>query len=171
MSGSDQILINDACILFDLVDLNLIDNFFRLEYSFLTTGLVIKEIKQDEQISSVNKFISNGVLKIDNSGSMESIEFLFDNYPGLSYTDSSVLELATRSKGILLSSDKKLRNISKSKNIEVKGFLWIVYRLVETRIITVKQAKEKLKKYPEVNERAPIKEIKKLYERLDGIKR
>jgi len=168
--SSNKILINDSCVLFDLVDLNLIDDFFLMEYSFYTTGHVIEEIKDDAQISSIEKYISNGVLKIDNSGSFESIELLFDKHPSLSYTDSSVLELALRMKGILISSDKSLRNISKSKNIEVKGFLWIVYKLVEDKILKKNKAIEILTEYPQINVRAPINEIKRLIEILENKK-
>ena len=170
MLSSNKILINDSCVLFDLVDLNLIDDFFLMEYSFYTTGHVIEEIKDDAQISSIEKYISNGVLKIDNSGSFESIELLFDKHPSLSYTDSSVLELALRMKGILISSDKSLRNISKSKNIEVKGFLWIVYKLVEDKILKKNKAIEILTEYPQINVRAPINEIKRLIEILENKK-
>ena len=171
MPDSNNILINDSCILFDLIDLNLIDDFFCLEYSFFTTGHVIAEIKDETQISTIEKYLSIGLLKVDNSGSLDSIELLYDLYNGLSYTDSSVLELAIKNeKGVLLSSDKKLRNISKSKNLEVRGFLWIIYKLAEDRIISVHKAMEVLNKYPKVNEEAPIKEIKKLEQILNNLK-
>ena len=169
-NSSNRILINDSCVLFDLVDLNLLDEFFLMEYSFYTTAHVIEEIKDDTQISSIEKYITNGVLNIDNLGSLESIEPIFDEYPSLSYTDSSVLELALRIDGILISSDKSLRNISKRNNIEVKGFLWIVFKLVEDEIITDHRALEVLDEYPKQNVRAPILEINKLKHIIKNLK-
>lgn len=170
MPDNYKILINDSCILFDLIDLNLINDFFCLEYSFFTTDFVIQEIKYENQLATIERYISKEILKIDNSATFESVELLYYHYNGLSYTDSSVLELALRMKGVLLSSDKKLRNISKSKNIEVRGLLWIIYKLAENKIISGQRAKEALTEYPKVNVRAPIKEIKKLEQILNNLK-
>jgi predicted nucleic acid-binding protein len=167
VSNRDKILINDSCVLFDLVDLNLIDLFFQLNFTFFTTTQVIEEIKDETQIESINRFISNGTLNVDNSGSFESIVQLFDKYPSLSYTDSSVLELAMRLEGILISSDKRLRNVSKSNNLDVKGFLWIIYILVEEKMLEKNKAIDILTEYPKINVRAPIKDIKKLIEMIN----
>lgn len=162
-----KILINDSCVLFDLVDLNLLEEFFHLEYIFYTTLQVIREITDDIQMLKIEKHISNSTLKIDISGSLESIESLFDQYPSLSYTDCSVLELATRVKGILISSDKSLRNISKRNNLDVKGVLWVINELLVKSIISKGNAINRLKEYSQVNVRAPIKEIKKMIEILE----
>jgi len=162
-----KILINDSCILFDLVDLNLIQDFFQLEYSFYTTPQVIGEITDETQFSKIEKYISNEILIIDSLGSLESIQILFDEYPGLSFTDSSVLELATRINGMVLSSDKSLRNISKRRNLTVKGFLWIIEELLDKKIISRNTAVRKLRIYPDVNIRAPIKEINNLMDILE----
>lgn len=129
-SDSNNILINDSCILFDLVDLNLLDDFFQLEFSYYTTSSVIEEVVDDSQMSLIKAYISKKKLIVDNQGLLESIESIYDLYPSLSFTDSSVLELTERKKGILLSSDKSLRKISKQNGINVKGLLWIIRTLV-----------------------------------------
>lgn len=170
MSDSNNILINDSCILFDLVDLNLLDDFFQLEYSYYTTISVIEEIIDDSQMAIVKNYVSNNKLIVDNHGLLDSIESIYDMYPSLSFTDSSVLELAARKKGILLSSDKSLRNISKQNDINVKGLLWIIITLVEKNIISNEKAMEKLNLYPHINVRAPIKEINKCKQELMNLK-
>ena len=162
MLTKHKILINDSCILFDLVDLYLIQDFFQLDYKFYTTLEVIGEITDNNQLSEVKKYISNETLIVDSMGSFESIQSLFDEYPGLSFADSSVLELATRINGIVLSSDKSLRNISKRRNLNVKGFLWIIEELLDKKIISRNTAVRKLRIYPDVNIRVPIKEINNL---------
>jgi len=170
VSDKNNILINDSCVLFDLVDLNLLDEFFQLEYCFYTTHSVIEEVIDDSQMLVIEGYISNKKLIVDNKGLLESIELIYDLYPSLSFTDSSVLELATRTKGILLSSDKSLRNISKQNEIDVKGILWIINTLVEKGLISVRKAIEKLDLYPMINDRAPIKEIKEFKQNLDKLK-
>lgn len=170
MLDDNNILINDSCVLFDLFDLELLEDFFQLGYKFYTTPQVIMEITDDDQFTEIRQYVDRGVLKIDSTGSLDSIQSLFDHYPGLSFTDSSVLELALRIKGILLSSDKGLRNITKRQNLQVRGVLWIIHEMVGSKILSVDLAIEKLQAYPKINMRAPQNEIKKLIEILQARK-
>jgi len=166
VSDKSQILINDSCVLFDLVDLKLLKEFFHLEYCFQTTSQVISEIRDDYQMAEIEQYILNQTLVIDSNGLLEPIQLIYDKYPGLSFADSSVLELSVRIDGILLSSDKSLRNISKRNNIEVRGVLWIIKELVSKRLIEKEVAIQKLKDYPNLNIRVPIKEINNLINEL-----
>lgn len=166
MSDEKKILINDSCVLFDLVDLNLLKDFFQLQFNFYTTLQVIGEITEDYQIFEIEQYIKNHTLIIDSKGLLESIQIIYNQYPGLSFADSSVLELASRIDGILVSSDKSLRNISKRNNLEVRGVLWIIRELVDKKIIVKEVALQKLKEYPEINIRVPIKEIKTIINEL-----
>jgi predicted nucleic acid-binding protein len=73
-----------------------------------------------------------------------------------------------RTKGILLSSDKGLRNITKRNNLDVRGVLWIIEALVDHTLISKENAVQKLREYPSINVRAPRKEINKLIEDLNS---
>ena len=75
MSDKEEIVIKDACILFDLVDLNLLEDFFQLEVSAFTTPQVIGEITNETQWGEVSKFINSGRLRIDAGGTPLIIEF------------------------------------------------------------------------------------------------
>ena len=162
MLSNNKILINDSCVLFDLIDLNLLNDFFRLKYIFYTTPLVISEIVSEYQLIEIEKYIEGHLLIIDSYGDFQSVQAIYDKYPGLSFADSSVLELAIRLEGILLSSDKALRNISKTNNLDVRGVLWVIKELVINQMISNETAVMKLKEYPEINIRVPLNEIKKL---------
>ena len=166
MLSEKNILINDTCVIFDLIDLNLIHEFFKLKYSFFSTPQVLGEIKDDNQYLTINRYVENKILSIDNNGTFESISDLFDKYPGLSFADCSVLELTSRIDGVLLSSDKSLRKISKNSNLEVRGVLWIIDKLVTMKIIPPEMAITKLEEYHKFNVRIPIKEINLLINRL-----
>ena len=161
-----NILINDSCVLFDLYDLGLLQDFFRLGYKFYTTPQVIMEITDDDQLTEIQQYIDSGELNIDSKGTLDSIQSLYNHYPGLSYTDSSVLELTIRINGILLSSDKGLRNITKRQNIQVRGVLWIIEKMVDVEVLSVHLAIDKLQAYPKINLRAPQNEINKFIEFL-----
>jgi len=166
VSDKKEIVIKDACILFDLVDLNLLEDFFQLDVSAFTTPQVIGEITNETQWEEVSKFINNGKLQIDADGEFEVIAGIFDEYAGLSIPDSSVLELALRKDAIIFSSDGSLRKISVKKNLIVRGILWIVEELHKKEIISQDMALHKLNRYLEINQRAPIKEVKNLIKNI-----
>lgn len=166
MSDKKEIVIKDACILFDLVDLNLLEDFFQLELAAFTTPQVIGEITNEMQWEEISKFVNNGNLQIDGDGEFEVIAGIFDEFAGLSIPDSSVLELAIRKDAIIFSSDGGLRKISVKKNLTVRGILWIVEELYLKEIISQDMALHKLNKYLEINERAPIKEVRNLIKNI-----
>jgi len=161
-SDKKEIVIKDACILFDLVDLNLLEDFFRLGLSAFTTPQVIAEITNETQWGEVSKFIKNGKLQIDAEGEFELIAGIFDEHPGLSIPDSSVLELAIRKDAIIFSSDGSLRKISLRKNLKVRGVLWIIEELHSSNFLSKETTIQKLSNYQTINQRAPLKEIKQL---------
>jgi hypothetical protein len=166
MSIENKILIKDSCILFDMLDLGLLDQFFLLEFKVFTTSLVISEINNEKQLSCVNPYILNKKLEIDSHGTFESMQELYVGNPGLSYADCSVLELAKRKDGVILSADKSLRKIAIKSELKVKGMLWIIRQLVENEQISIEVAIEKLKLYPQINSRVPHKEISELINHL-----
>lgn len=167
MSDKKEIVIKDACILFDLVDLNLLEDFFQLDISAFTTPQVIGEITDEIQWEEVSKFINNGKLQIDADGEFEVIAGIFDEHPGLSIPDSSVLELAIRKDAIIFSSDGSLRKISVKKSLTVRGVLWIVEELHSKTLLSKEVAIEKLNLYEKINQRAPVKEIKMLLNKFE----
>lgn len=168
MSDKKEIVIKDACILFDLVDLNLLEDFFQLDVSAFTTPQVIGEITDEIQWAEVSKFIYNGKLQIDKDGEFEVVAAIFNEHAGLSIPDSSVLELAIRRDAIIYSSDGSLRKITVKKNLIVRGILWIVEELYNRDFLSKELAIEKLNLYEKINQRAPLKEIKNLITKISN---
>ena len=166
MSDKKEIVIKDACILFDLVDLNLLEDFFQLEVSAFTTPQVIGEITNETQWGEISKFVNNWKLQIDADGEFEAIAGIFDEHAGLSIPDSSVLELAIRKDAIIFSSDGSLRKISVTRNLTVRGILWIVEKLHNKGFLSKETAIEKLNLYEKINQRAPVNEIKNLITKI-----
>lgn len=169
MSDKKQIVVKDACILFDLVDLNLLGDFFQLEFIALTTPQVIGEITNEVQWNEISKFIEGGQLQIDADGEFGAIQELFDEHSGLSLPDCSVLELAIRKNAIIYSSDGGLRKISAQRKITVRGILWIVEELHSKGILGKEISLEKLALYQTINQRAPLKEIQNLILKISKI--
>ncbi len=152
VSSKKEIVIKDACILFDLVDLNLLRDFFQLELFAITTPEVIAEITNEMQWTEISKYVDNEKLVVDGSGEFQSIADLFDEHRGLSIADSSVLELAIRKDAIIFSSDGSLKKISINKNLTVRGILWIIEELYNKNIMDINTASKKLKQYAVINQ-------------------
>jgi len=159
---NQQVVIKDACIFFDLMDLGLLQHFYRLQLVVITTPQVLDEIVDEGQLAEVNSYIQTGYLQVDPFGQLEAMLSIRDANPGLSFTDASVLEVASRRNATVLSSDKSLRNESARQGITVRGFLWIMEELFLQRVIEQTVLLEKLALYPKVNNRAPKVELDNL---------
>lgn len=92
MQSSRKILIVDSCILFDLVDLDIINEYFSLNYIYYTTRYVLDEIIAEKQVNNIQYFINSKQLIIDNLSSFDLVMLLFDEHRSLSLTDCSLLE-------------------------------------------------------------------------------
>ncbi len=161
-----EIVIQDTCILFDLVDLTLLKYFFQLELMVHTTPQVISEIQTENYKKEIEEHINNGSLNVEKKGTLDAILKIYQEFAALSLADSSVLECAIRKNAVIFSSDGSLRKISKRKEVVVRGTLWIIEELHSKKMITKEIAIEKLKLYSVVNGRAPIKDINNLISKL-----
>jgi hypothetical protein len=167
MSNKQLILVNDVSILFDLLDLDLVDRYIQLGHELIITPHILSEIKNESQKLKINHYIKEAKISIDRFGTFESINQLYEKYSGLSFADCSVLESAIRNRGTIISSDKALRRISQISAVEVKGLIWIIEELYSIRIISSDDVHFLLSKYSELNIRAPLKEISLLLKKLN----
>lgn len=165
-STNEDIIIKDSCILFDLLDLGLLDDFFKLPFQAYTTLLVIGEVEDEEQKWAVNRHVTEGRIKVDGAGAYEAIAAIMAISPGLSFTDGSVLELADRMQAVILSADGILRKIGRQQNFTVRGTLWVIEEMCNKQILSVEVAIAKLELYPKINERVPKLEITALIAKL-----
>ncbi|WP_416865114.1 MAG: hypothetical protein ACMVP2_21910 [Imperialibacter sp.] len=166
VSNETNILVKDACMLFDMIRLDLMEHFFELGYEVFTTQAVVDEITDQRQYSIVGKYVYEGRMVVDSTPDNDQIfELAFENR-GLSLVDCSVLDLARRKNGVILSSDSSLRRASERMKIEVHGILWIIDMLISGEIISGSIGIFKLQEYRKINPRAPIKEIDDRIEQL-----
>lgn len=139
------IVVNDANVLIDLVNLHLLGEFFSLELIFHTTDLVLGELN-DDQLEQLQEYINGGILNITTFSSEELIHIgqLQVEKPQLSEQDCSAILCAQMVEGSLITSDNTLRKFATTKNITVRGHLWIFDQLVAHGIISPQEAIEKL---------------------------
>ena len=130
--------VNDATLLMDLFELDLIEQFFELPVKFHVTQLVIQQL-EEHQILGLKKFVEIKRLMVRHL-TLTEIGSLNANQPdtmGLTQEDLSIYfhakELPTC---MILTADNRLKKEAKRQGFEVQGILWVFEKLVETKILS-----------------------------------
>lgn len=153
-----RIIINDANILIDLVQVNLMSEFIQLDLELKTTDFVFEELNEDQKIV-IEEYINSGEIELiitEEEEDFQSISAILENSSGLSFEDCSVWHYADKLNGILLSGDAKLRRQATANGISVKGILYVFDQLLLKGLITFDYAIEKIEQLYEINPRLPI---------------
>lgn len=140
-----KIIVNDANILIDLVDLKILPYFFQLEFEFHTTTVILDELFE-EQREALFPYIETGSLIVDDISNQDLIEILMirATKPNLSEQDCSAFYQAQKENAALITSDNTLRKFAQANNLEVHGHLWVFDNLVSNEILTGITAIKKL---------------------------
>ncbi|MBM9536751.1 hypothetical protein [Desulfobulbus alkaliphilus] len=156
-------LVNDANILIDLLKLDLLDAFFRMEYDFQISDLVLNEV-QEENVDDLDSYLETNVLtrQTFTFAELGDIGDLYDQYPALSIADCSCLYLIERLGARLLTGDGALRRTAELRGATVHGVLWVLQELVLRGHLTSREAHGKLSRLMELNQRLPMKECQRL---------
>ncbi|MDP4227920.1 MAG: hypothetical protein Q8910_16290 [Bacteroidota bacterium] len=140
-----RIIVNDANILIDLVELKILPHFFQLNYDFHTTEMIINELFT-EQKEALVPYIETGRLIIDKISVDDLIAIINIRLskPNLSEQDCSAFYQAQKGSAALITSDNTLRKFAQANNVEVYGHFWVFDNLVDNGLLTGKRAIEKL---------------------------
>lgn len=162
-----RIIVNDANILIDLVELGLLQQFFSLQFEFHTTAPIIDELYDYQQADLHPYIISSKLMVIDFSDDeLSEINNINLQKPALSTQDCSAFFHARKVTGILVSGDNTLKKYARNNHIEAYGHLWVFDRLVESGILSGQEATALLRMLTEIiNPRLglPISECQKRY--------
>jgi predicted nucleic acid-binding protein len=162
------IVVNDACFLIDLIDVDLLNEFFQLGFQPHMTPSVLAELEGDVYEKPVRKSIKQKKLFLHNLSEYDQSEILSlmqDHSSLLSEPDCSCLYLARKIQATILTCEKLLTKTAKSLDIEVHGSLWVMDQLIASSIITRKTAHHKLARLMSVNDRMPKAECQKRLKR------
>ena len=140
-----KIIVNDANILIDLVDLKILSYFFQLGFEFHTTDIILDELFE-QQKEELIPYIQTGKLIVDDITDEDFVEIslIRATKPALSEQDCSAFYQARKENALLLTSDNTLRKYAKANQLEVHGHLWVFDNLINKSIFTGKIAMEKL---------------------------
>lgn len=161
-----RLLIHDANILIDLLDLGLLDRALDLPFAMETTDLVRLEVREPDQERVLSACISDGKLSVIASTAQQvlAIQSYRLESPRLSLADCSVVFHAIDRNGIVLSGDGRLRGEAEAMRLEVHGTPWVLDQMVEHRMLDPHDAIDKLKLFMDINKRLPYKECVRLME-------
>jgi len=161
-----KIVINDANILIDLVKLDLLEVFSKLDYDLHTTDFVIDELNTEQKtpVSKLNSSNKLKVIKTESTEDFKGINGLLQNSNGLSFEDCSVWYYSKKLSGILLTGDGKLRKQATKDDVEVRGIIYLFDELLRKNLIDFLEALEKIQQLTQLNNRLPQKEIDKRIE-------
>lgn len=141
-----RIVVTDACIFIDLMELQLAAEFFGLTLEIHTTVDVINELYSQQQ-DILRAYEQSGKLVIHILSPSENIALAAEDFPkALSAADRSVIYVARKLNATVLSSDKPVRNHAKRLAIEYHGMIWIFDQLVEQGLLPKMVAVDKMKK-------------------------
>lgn len=140
-----RVVVNDANVSIDLVELRLLPHFFALQMEFHTTSIILDELFE-VQAEALTPYIEDGSLQLHevSEKELEEIIAIRIQKPSLSEQDCSALYKAQSISATLLTSDNALRKFAKSKDVDVHGHFWILDQMVAAQTISPITASEKL---------------------------
>jgi len=150
--------INDANILIDIVQLNLVEAFLALDNEMYTTDFVFEELEYFQKKVLISEKLI--ILKTNENELLHILE-LTSQHNGLSFEDCSVWYYAQKMDGILITGDGGLRTKAKASGIEVRGIIYIIEEIKNQNILEKLICVEKLEALKTLNNRLPVAEINK----------
>jgi len=135
-----KIVVTDACIFIDVINLQLTSKFFGLDLDIHTTLDVINELYISQQ-QILEGYNASNRLTVHVLTGEEQISLMSESYPkALTPEDRSVVFIAQKLEAIILSSDKPVRTYAKRLSIEYHGMLWMFDQLMTQNLITKVEA-------------------------------
>lgn len=143
-----KIAVKDANIFIDLESMGLLDLWFQLGITTLTSSFVVMELEDGGHENALACIRAKQAVEAEISG--EEMAGAFADFQdthggsGLSETDLSVIYLAIREEAMVLSGDRLLRMTAVAQHLEVHGTLWIMDRLVAEGVLQPALAADRL---------------------------
>ncbi len=162
-----NIVVCDANILIDLLQVDLFNAFLRLRWEMHVPPDVVDEVQEENSDQLARAIQSSDIqLPVFTPEELFHIQDYKARYQPLSIQDCSCLLLAEIFSAILLTGERKLKTIATSSHgIQVHGVLWIFEQLVAKKVITPSMAHAGLSKLLTLNNRLPKVECKRFLKR------
>jgi predicted nucleic acid-binding protein len=147
-----KVVIQDASVLIDMADCDLLDAWFGLGFDLRTTSLIMREVSRNNQKIQLQRYKDNGQLGIESASGeiLVQIALLKATLSSrLTIEDVSALFFANRLGSILLTGDRRLREHAEAQGVETHGLLWVFDTLVSRGALLPGVAADRLEKLVE----------------------
>jgi hypothetical protein len=164
-----MLLISDANILIDMSVAGLLEAMFSLPESFAVPDVLFAEELSERH----PELLSFGLktLVLDGAGVREAymVKTSCTGRTAPSLNDVFALMLAKQVGGVLLTGDRRLRELAETRysDIEVRGTLWIMQRLQEQGLLEAAAAREAYWRMRQSGSRLPWGEVNRQLEEWD----
>jgi predicted nucleic acid-binding protein len=161
-----KLVVTDTNVFIDLMNVDALAAFFALGFEVHTTDFVINELDGDQQ-AQLLPFRGNGQLGVARFTDAEVKVFeVMATSVTIQFTDRSVIFLATRLNGMILSGDGNLWKECKARKLDVHGSIWVIEQIWSKRLIPPVSCIERLEHLKKTNSRLPKDKIDALIERI-----
>lgn len=144
-----KIVIQDASVLIDMADCDLLNTWFGLGFDLRTTSLVWREVSRKNQKIKLKRHVDEGRLTIESVSAQaltEIVQLQVILSSRVTIEDVSALFFAGKLESILLTGDKRLRQHAEERGIETHGLLWVFDTLVARGALLPGVAADRLEK-------------------------
>ena len=158
-----KLIITDTNVLFDVIKIGALAEFFSIDYEICTTVFVIEEIIPTPQRELVDTFIRTKHLTVFafSSEEIEAVENFDTERSFKRFTDKSVIWKSLQMKCPMLTGDRKMREVAEKMGIEVHGSIWIIDVLISKNLISATRAITLFEQLLLTNSRLPRDEIER----------
>jgi len=146
-----------------LIDLHrgdIVKEFFSLPYDFIAPDVLIAD---ELQIPAGDYLLSLGLISNEMSGDQVSVVHkILEHNQAIGYKDIFALVLASDLGLILLTGDRRLRQLSDKHRVVVHGTLWVLNEMVKLCVVTNNQACDALRLMLTKGSRLPNSDCERL---------
>jgi|SRR5882724_1448914 len=153
-----KLAVTDANIFIDLIKLQMLALLFSIDMEIHTTKEIVDQLN-DNQLGNLTEFIVSHHLHVHYLSEVQLQEVIELAAPrALELADKSVAWLSMQLTATILTGDGPLRRFCQTKNLEVRGIIWLFDVIVERGLVSPATAAEKMDYLLRFNNRLPKEE-------------
>lgn len=162
---NQKLLISDANILIDVIDGEIVDEMFGLEYEFGVPDVLFHDELKDHYPWLPGKGLK--VMELAAAGILDTVQLSAKHAKvGVSNNDYMALALARQEGCLLLTGDRALVQIALNEGSNVRGTLWLVEEMFNAGLVGLNKVKRAYAAMKAAGSRLPWDEIEKQIKRL-----
>ena len=158
MMDSPSLCVVDANILIDLHIGGLLREFFRLPFRLVAPDVIIAELHDPDGEMLTEHGLQSETLS---GAQVQKVASLVARHRQVSANDLFALVLARTLKAMLLTGDRRLRQIATQQGVVVHGTLWVLDEMVRLKVIAPPQAARGLEQMLAQGRRLPQAECQR----------